>query len=460
MQSLHRVALAALASFASLAAAACDGSVQDESTSSHTAGAAGDAGGTAGTGGAGATGGAAGTGGSPTTGSGTGGTGTPPPDIGMPSDMYPASHPSPPKVQDYGGPVLAAPKVQPIFFANDTPGMTGPLTDFVNKVGATQYWAAVASEYGVGPLAAQPAVMLSESITGTITDGDIQAWLSGKLNADDPAFAPPDENIIYAIFYPAGVKITEQGATSCSDFGGYHSNVQLDANHQSMEVAYAVMPRCSNFAGLFGVDAITATASHELIEGVTDPYPMTSPAYALTDTAHVYWVRALGGGEVGDMCTQDPEAFTKFDELPYAVQRSWSNKAAAAGHDPCVPQPPGDVYFNAVPVMNDTVVYGGGGFQANVKGVKIAELESKTIDVALFSDGPSDLIHVKALDYASIVGGQPRLSFSFDADQGLNGQRLHLTITVDSASNSKSELFFLVSEVNGQQNLWVGVVGQ
>ena len=80
---------------------------------------------------------------------------------------------------------------------------------------------------------------------------------------------------------------------------------------------------------------------------------MTSPAYPLTDDAHIYWVRALGGGETSDLCAQDPESFTEFDELPYVVQRSWSNKAASAGHDPCVPQLQGDVYFNAAPVMND-----------------------------------------------------------------------------------------------------------
>lgn len=452
MRSFHFAAFAALAS---LAGTACDGDVQVEASSSNTAaggsGASGGSGGAAGSGAGGAL---------PSTTTGTAGTGDTGPDIGKPSDMYPAAHPDLPKVAHYGGPVLAAPKVQPIYFSNDLDGFTDKLTDFTNKVGLTQYWKAVTEEYGVGPLTGLPPVKVAEAATGTITDADIQAWLADKLNSNSPEFAVPDDNTLYAIFYPPGLTISEQGSKSCSDFGGYHSNLQLDANHQYLEVPYAVMPRCPSFGGLQGIDAVTGTASHEYIEAATDPLPMTSPAYALTDDAHIYWVRALGGGETADLCAQDPDSFTTFDELPYVVQRSWSNKAAAEGHDPCVPQHAGDVYFNAAPVMNDTIVFGIGGFQTNVKGVKIAEGESKTIDVALFSDAPSDLINVKAYDYSALIGGQPRLSFNLDADKGLNGQTLHLEITVDSASKNNTELFLLISSIGDQQNWWVGVVGQ
>src|SRR5262249_42285690 len=142
---------------------------------------------------------------------------------------------------------------------------------------------------------------------------------------------------------------------SCESFGGYHDSITLDEAHGARDVAYAVVPRCPSFGHLHGVDALTAAESHELIEAATDPYPMTNPAFLEPDQAHLSWLLALGGGEVGDMCAQSPGAFTKFAELPYVVKRSWSNTAAMNSHDPCVPAPPDEVYFNSVPELGDSV---------------------------------------------------------------------------------------------------------
>ncbi|MFO0591475.1 MAG: hypothetical protein U0441_28255 [Polyangiaceae bacterium] len=382
-------------------------------------------------------------------------------DIGQPSDVYPAPHQAPPKVVTFGGDVMSAPKIQPIFFSNDDPTYVASVTDFVSKIGPTKYWAAVTAEYGVGPASSLSPVMLDEAATGTITDADVQAWLGGKLNADDPAFAAPDQQTIYTIIYPTGLTINEQGALSCQSFGGYHSNFPLDAAHGNQQVAYAVIPRCPDFGNIHDLDAVTGALSHELIEAATDPFPMTDPAYAQTDNAHIFWVRALGGGETGDMCAQDPESFTKFDEMPYVVQRSWSNAAAKNGNDPCQPTKPGDVYFQATPVMTDSITYGGGGFSATVKGVKIPLGESRTVDLQLFSDGPTDgPITVHADDFSELIGGTKHLDFSFDATQGLNGQTLHMTINVLTAGKKNTELFYLVTEYKGQQNIWIGVVGQ
>jgi hypothetical protein len=378
---------------------------------------------------------------------------------GMPSDMYPAPHAKPPQVANYGGPVLKSPKIQPIFFSNDDAASVASLTDFVNKVGPTKYWEANTTEYGVGAATALPVVNLTETISGVITDGDVQSWLSAKLNGDDPAFAKGDSDTLYAIFYPAGLTISEGGAQSCQSFGGYHSNITLDAAHGNQHIAYAVIPRCDSFGDLMGLDGVTGAASHEFLEAATDPYPMVQPAYAAVDDKHIYWMRLLGGGETGDMCAQFPGVFTKFAELPYVVQRSWSNKAALAGHDPCVPALPGTTYFNAAPVMNDTVTYNFQGQNVPVTGVKIGVGETKTIDVNLFSDGPMDAWNVKADDIAKLFGQQAHLDVSLDNDQGQNGQTLHLTIKVLTAGKHNQELFAVVSTSGKQQNFWVGVVG-
>ena len=149
---------------------------------------------------------------------------------------------------------------------------------------------------------------------------------TAKLNRDDAAFPEPDANVLYVLHYPTEVTITQEGffgvGTSCTNFGGYHGNIQLDFTHGRLLVAYAVIPDCGTFGDLTGLDAITATESHELVEAATDPYPKDDPAFANTDSDHAFWGFALGGGENGDLCAQDPASFTRFPELKYVVQRS------------------------------------------------------------------------------------------------------------------------------------------
>jgi hypothetical protein len=384
--------------------------------------------------------------------------------IGDPSTVYPAPHDPPPQVVSYNGPVLSAPRFVPVFFSNDDPTYKTQLTDFLSKVGGTQYWAANTLEYGVGAGNSTASVELAETATGTTDDNGIQTWLEGKLNGDDPAWPAADENTIYVLHYPAGFTITEQSqqgtSKSCVDFGGYHSNITLDAAHGNLNVAYAVIPRCGSFDGIIGVDSVTAAESHELLEASTDPYPMTLPAYASTDDAHFFWSLALGGGETGDMCAQQQNAFTKFGELAYTVQRTWSNNAAKAGHDPCVPALPGEVYFNAAPHLKDSISLNLGNQTAVFKGVKIPVGQSKTIDIDLFSDGdtggPWD---VDVQDASKLFGGPSTLDLSLDQTSGQNGQKLHLTINVTQSNQYGVEIFYVTSTLGQQQNLWFGIVG-
>ncbi len=436
-------------------AAGCGGTVEESSGSGTTTTTpAGGSGGTGGmtvtdTGGMGGAGGAGGSGGSTN---------------GMPSDVYPAPHSAPPKVISFGGPVLESPKIVPIFFSNDDPNFTASVIDFTNKVGATAYWAANTVEYGVGPATGLPAVVSPEAPTGTIDDAAIQTWLAGKLNSDDPAFPAPDANTLYAIYYPAGLKVTltSQGQVShsCTEFGGYHANITLDAAHGGMDVAYAVMPHCPGFNGQTALETMTSTASHEYLEAATDPFPYTDPAYAQVDNAHIYWLFALGGGETADMCAQQDASFYQFDELPYMVQRSWSNKAAKAGDDPCVPAIPGSVYFNSAPNFLDNITLNLGQ-PVTLKGAKIAVGETKTVEVDLFSNAKtSGPWTVKAYDGSAFQGGSPQLDLSFDKNSGVNGEKLNLSITVLKSTPYKAEIFYLVSELDGVRNLWIGFVGQ
>jgi hypothetical protein len=417
---------------------------------------------------------------------------------GMASNTYPGPFPMPPQVVNGGGPVLASPKIVPVVFTDDTDTtMVAQIEDFVAKVGATAYWAAAVTEYGVGPATGETPVVVVDPAapSNTITDAEIQTWLAGILNSNDPAWPAADDNTVYALFFPLGVTIMSGTSASCTAFGGYHDNITLDANHGTLNVAYAVVPRCggdvgaggaggaggANFDGFVGIDAVTGAASHELVEAATDPYPSTNPAYVEVDEAHFYWDRALGGGEVGDMCAQFDGSFTRFSELPYLVQRIWSNKAALAGQEPCVPPLPGEVYFNAAPVLNDTIDVMVDGQTVPELGAKIAIGSSGAIDLDLFSDASTDgpfIVHVDDLE-ALDTGGAPLLKFAFDKQDpivacptgdppgavcasGSNGQKLHLIVTAVAAGKHGTASFFVVSQRAGDPNerIWVGMVGQ
>jgi hypothetical protein len=457
--SFHRLAtLASLIGIAS-AATACGSSVdsQSGSTSSGTGGGATTSTTTSSTGGGGGSG-----------GSGVGGE-------GQPSDKYPAFHPPVPTVVSYGGPVLASPKIVPVFFTNDDATTVSALKDFTNQIGGTNYWAATTSEYGVGPATGATTVDLMEAAPSTIDDSEIETWLAGKLENADPLWPAADENTVYVLYYPAGTTVTLQGSQSCQTFGGYHANITLDAAHGSMDVAYAVVPRCANFGGMSAMDATTSSASHEMIEAATDPYPFTNPAYADVDNQHAYWSRALGGGETGDMCAQFAQAFTQFAELPYLVQRTWSNKQALAGHDPCQPELPGEVYFNGAPEL-DLVPITVFGQPVNVRGVSIPVGMSKTIEVDLFSEASTNgPFTIHADDLSSLYGGPQELSFNMEPSEvapcpamsppgsvcakGQNGQKVHLTVNVVAAGSHGYETFFVVARQGQVENLWIGLVG-
>lgn len=409
-------------------------------------------------------------------------------DAGTGEAGYPAVVPTDvPQVVSRGGPVMANPKVVPIFYATDDATSISKIEDFVAKLGTTQYWG-VMSEYGVGAITSGTPIVLTHADDPPLVydDADIETWLANKLNSNDPAFPQPDANTIYTFFFPADVTITQggtssgfpsdggaeagpveagapSGSQSCvpGGFGGYHS---VDQAVNSGNAVYAIVARCSNFDGYSGVDSATAIGSHELAESASDPL---ISAYSRTDTAHSYWSSVLGGGEIGDMCAQDQGSFTKFSDSPYLVQRLWSNKAAMAGTDPCVPVPAGEVYFNTYPNMPDTLQAQGRGPDGGTttiptKGVQIAVGSSKTIELDLFSTAPTAPWKIVAQDpYQLGLAATKELTLAPSITVGENGTKINLTITVVAAGRRNTEPFLITSTASdGTQHEWAGVVGQ
>ncbi len=133
---------------------------------------------------------------------------------------------------------------------------------------------------------------------------------------------------------------------------------------------------------------------------------------------------------------------------------------ATGSHDPCQPALPGEVYFNAVAHLPDTVTISSGGALYQVRGVLAPLNQPTTVEVDLYSDGSTGSWTVAADDLSSTLGGGPYLSFSWDATQGNNGTKLHVTITPLEASTYGGEPFEITSTLGTTTKHSYGVVGQ
>jgi hypothetical protein len=331
----------------------------------------------------------------------------------------------------------------------------------LSTVGATSYWHDTTAEYGIGPLTMTGTIHVSDPPPTAITDDEIKLWLADRLDGTHLGWPTPTPSTIYAVVYPENTVVTEQSSRSCVAFGGYHSDA-APAGIGS-RIIYAVLPRCAG-PGLGFLDYLTNAASHELIEAVMDPMPSSNPAYQMVDDAHFPWMQLVGGGESADLCAQEPTAPFKPEGYDYTVQRSWSNVAADAGQDPCVPAVADPPYFNVSPVtpLEDVTLVFGPNDSLNVRGWDIAVDESRTFEFMLYSTAPtSDEWALEAFDLnAARSGGASALAFEFDKKTGRNGDTVRITVTATkfSATRSVATPIMVRSTLGKVQHYWLGLI--
>jgi len=374
-------------------------------------------------------------------------------DVSVPDAGFPGPHPAVPQVQDYGGPVLTAPTAIPIFFQNDSE--QSKVEDFMNQLAASSFWPSATKEYGAGPLTIGQSIVVTDTPPTTTTVAEIEQWLAGYLDGTHPEWPAIAQNNIYTVFFPSTTTIDDPNfGTSCVSFGGYHYEAKGPGGKS---IVYAVMPRCSSLGQVVqGFDALTAGLSHELIEASTDPLA-SNPAWSYVDLDHMVW-NLMPLGEIGDMCAYEPQSYQRLVGA-YMVQRPWSNASALAGHDPCVPVL-GDPYFNAAPVLNDSITIDYYGQNVTTKGVQVPLGKSKTIDVQLFSDGPTQDWTVQAVDETYGTNQPAQLTFSWDSQSGNNGDVKHLTITrVANGTHAGTEMLLYAQRGLTTANMWFGFVG-
>jgi hypothetical protein len=220
-------------------------------------------------------------------------------------------------------------------------------------------------------------------------------------------------------------------------------------------VPFIVLPQCATIGELKGADALTYALSHELIEAATDPFATGW----LTSAKDLAWKYILIGGEAGDLCEVGGHSI-RVDELDAVVQRSWSNAAAAAGHEPCVPA--GDaVGFGAFAATPDTYK----DATTTYSTIKLPMGESRAIDVSIYSDAPMSDLKIYAWDGAAMNGRKTELQLSFPNDKaathGKNGDVIPLIVkAVNPGSfNGMSVLTIVAESPDGRtQKLWAGLV--
>jgi hypothetical protein len=269
-----------------------------------------------------------------------------PPDLaGVDLAGYPAVPVSFPSVDKNDGYVMQNTRLVTITYDDDDNRATNEA--FGDFIFGSSYYAMLSNEYGFGG-GMQVATLHWPAPTPT-TQGSNDI-LDSLRAAMDAGMVPlpmdtKDDNVLYAIYIgKTGAVSDGTNGASCTDWEGYHSY----ASYNGTKFPYTIIADCG-----LGIIEVTSTASHEVIETVSDPYD-TPLGYIMDKNLPDLWYGDTGQ-EIADMC--DFENYTY--EGGFALQPIWSNAAAAAGNPPCVPQTSWPYYgFSVSPSSAPTVAAG------------------------------------------------------------------------------------------------------
>jgi hypothetical protein len=409
-----------------------------------------------------------------------------PVDHGAPSTTYPAFPVSFGQLQNGGG-ELNAPVIVAITWTVDP--AQASFDAFADELGATAYWKATSSEWGIGPATSgtvnhvQVTTAPPATMTETRQTSDFQTMITAGVANGWPA---PTANTIYAFFLAPGtsVLLPPQGGGAPQDacgqgIGGYHQGMAVGA----VPVSYAVVPSCNNFGGgNTAAQQTTMSMSHELNEAASDPQGGGVYGFQNDNFAFDYFQDFQS--ENGDACEffvygKDSSFYEDIETTPapfdYWVQRIWSNKSGAAGHNPCVPVP-ADPYFNVTPLELQTVnvsyppAFTGASSAQNspTKGFKALAGTSTKFAVGFYSDAAtSGPWTIKASAGNPITGSQDPLamynpssvSVSLDKTSGQNGEKAWVTVkATTTGSQFKGELVTITSSLSGVNHympIWI-----
>jgi hypothetical protein len=154
----------------------------------------------------------------------------------------------------------------------------------------------------------------------------------------------PDDNSLYVVYLPTGTTVSDFGISSCSNFGAYHfmsviPELKIIFTPLPVPVpitqsfAFAVVPADCASGTMSGISRL---ASHEIIEGATDPiFGLGWIDNSVFDINHI--VNIATQGEAADICSSAGPFPTSAFQLAggITVVPYWSNRDNA-----CVPLAP------------------------------------------------------------------------------------------------------------------------
>jgi hypothetical protein len=381
---------------------------------------------------------------------------TPAVDHGAVSTKYPAFAPAMGQLAQNGGKVLKNPVVVTVTWAGD-PNVEA-LEAMGDQLGTSAYWKDTTFEYGTlgATSGAENHVRLPDAPPSSMSDTQLEAYVQASVASGlfpTPASGEP----IYILHLQKATQLMLGGKSACSQgVGGYH-----DSTKSGTPIAFAIVPRCGS-----SFDSVTVAASHELAEAATDPYPTTKPAWTGFRAEDLAWeFFQQFQSENGDACEfyRDSDLGAGVESgLAVTVQRTWSNKSAAAGHDPCVPVFRGATFFNTTPIGLEPIdvdLSAIGGDVVTTMGYKVPVGKTRTIPLGFYSDGPMTAWNIKAVMGGIAGGSKSGVDLELDVDSGQNGQKAYLTVTVNTAGRTGSELITIVSTRGGTSHYMPILIG-
>ena len=264
-------------------------------------------------------------------------------------------HTALPLVAPHDHVVLTKPELVTITF----PGYawTAKVQSFGEFLGGSSWLAAVGTEYGVGVTTQVAKVEWPAAAVAGTTDQQLRKLIGqGITSGMLPAPPTKGSQLVYTVYWPSDVVLDAraQGAGVLCQKAAFHASGELFASgyHDSFaapngaRVDYVVVGDCSN-----SIDTITRTASRELIGTFTDPFEVDNSGWLLDVMSTDPWFLDVNSGEVGYLCENEKPV----TEAGWTLHRSWSNAAAKAGMQPCLPSPEGTAYYNVSASPSGTV---------------------------------------------------------------------------------------------------------
>jgi hypothetical protein len=257
-----------------------------------------------------------------------------PPDLSPPDLMAPAKQPFP-QVSPNSGTIFANPQLVTLTWADDP--LATHLEAFGDFVVGSNWLKAWGPEYGVKGATHVQKYRFAAVANKTIDEATVLTDIKNLAMAQTLAMPSSTNNqLLYLIYVPKSYTFTSMGMTGvCGNSGalGYHAYDKLGGTN----FAYAVNGNCGGSLG-----EVTSTAAHEIAEAATDPITdNTAPGWSLAVDNTSHWI-GQNGDEIGDLCQYD----ANITEGAYQLQRIFSNTAATQGASPCIPIPPGEVFFD------------------------------------------------------------------------------------------------------------------